>query len=278
MILNKLRSELIGKASQLEMPFLEVRLIIEKATGFDQLRQIAEGSSEIPDEKCKEAFDMLSRRLSGTPMAYITGKKEFYGNTFSVSPSVLIPRPDTETLVEAALDKARLFSSARILDLCTGSGAVGVSIAKASGLDVFLSDISEDALSIASQNYRTIIGHDGDIRKGSLFEPWKGMRFDIIASNPPYLTEKWWEETERDVKAEPLIAFIGHGDDGLDIIRRIIDESPLYLAEGGFLMLECDYRQTSSCAILLENRGFEGISIVKDLAGKERVVYGRLPK
>lgn len=254
---------------------VDARMIIRLATGLDDIHQITESGMELSKKEEEEALRLMERRLKGTPMAYITGEKEFYGHSFKVSPSVLIPRPDTETLVEEALAASSLFPSPAILDLCTGSGAIASSIAYALKKPVAFSDISEEALAIAKENYRRITGEEPDARCGSLFAPWKGHLFDIIVSNPPYLTDSWYQETDKDVKAEPLLAFIGGGEDGLSLIRSIISSSPLFLNEGGFLMLECDYRQTGICGSLLEKSGFTDIRIVKDMAGKERVVYGR---
>ncbi len=253
----------------------DARLIIRMATGLDDIHQITESSTEIADEAAEKAFALLAGRLSGIPMAYMTGEKEFHGHTFRVTEDTLIPRPDTETLVDAALEAAACFTSPAILDLCTGSGAIAASIACELGIPVAMSDISPAALAIARENYRSITGSDPVWKEGDLLEPWKGSVFDIIASNPPYLTEDWYRETDKDVKAEPEAAFIGGDEDGLGIIRRIIAQAPSYLSPGGFLMLECDYRQTGMCGTLLRKAGFGSITVLKDLAGLERVVYGR---
>ena len=133
-------------------------------------------------------------------------------------------------------------------------------------------------MKIAIENYRTICGQVPDAREGNLLEPWKDKKFDIIVINPPYLTDNWYIETDKDVKAEPVAAFIGGDDDGLGLIRRIISESPDYLKENGYLAIECDYRQIALCANLLRMRGFSSIGVDKDLSGKERVIYGRFPK
>ena len=270
MRLSELRRELLSRIDQ-----VDARIIIRLATGLDEVHQITESNMEVTEEMEEKAFSLLRERLSGTPMAYITGEKEFYGHTFRVSPAVLIPRPDTETLVDTVIRLSRRFSKPRILDLCTGSGAIAASVAYELKLPVALSDISPEALDTAKANYKQITGHDADARLGSLLSPWKGCTFDIIASNPPYLNEKWYNETDQDIKAEPLNAFIGGGDDGLDLIRIIIEASPAYLSPDGILALECDYRQMGICVNLLEKEGFTDIHTVRDLADKERVIYGR---
>ncbi len=270
MKLRELRQELLSRTDG-----VDARIIIRLATGFDDIHQITCSEAEIDESTCEKAFSLLSKRLSGTPMAYITGEKEFYGHSFLVSPAVLIPRPDTETLVETVISLSSRFDDPEILDLCTGSGAIAASVAYALSSPVSFSDISPEALEIAKENYRRITGKEGDGRLGSLFQPWAGCVFDIIASNPPYLTDLWYEETDKDVKAEPVTAFIGGGEDGLGLIRSIIETAPSHLKENGILALECDYRQMRICVSLLERNGFTDIQIVKDLADKERVIYGR---
>ena len=245
------------------------------ATGLDEIALITESGKTVSKAEEEKASSLMQQRLSGIPMAYIIEKKEFYGHEFHVTPSVLIPRPDTETLVECAIELAKNFSHPTILDLCTGSGAIATSVSYALSTPVAISDISEEALAIAKANYKAIIGTFPEARCGNLLEPWQDCKFNLILSNPPYLTDAWYEETDKDVKAEPRIAFLGGGSDGLDIIRDIISSAPAVLDKGGYLALEIDYRQAEICGSLLEKNGFEEISIVKDLANKERVIYGR---
>lgn len=275
MRLKELKEELLEIAKALPNPQLEASIIIEKTTDIDRIHQIIDLDKEIEEKSADDALSLMKKRASGYPMAYITGTKEFYGHTFCVNESVLIPRPDTETIVETALMIAKRFTSPRILDLCTGSGAIAASLAYELKSDVCLSDISSDALEVAVNNYERITGLKAIKREGDLLSPWLGMQFDIIVSNPPYLTSLWYEEVDEDVKKEPKLALISDSGDGLDIIRRIIAQSPDYLIKGGYLLLEGDYRQMESCAKILSNSGFADVNIVKDLAGKNRVVYGR---
>ncbi len=269
---------MIREASRLDNPSLEVRIIIEKSCNLPIEAQIMNPFCTITDDMSKKAKSMLEMRLKSIPMAYITGEKEFYGHIFKVTKDVLIPRPDTEIIVEKTIEiakqKARS-SDVRILDLCTGSGAIGASVAYETGIQVCLSDISKEALEIAKYNYKAITGKEADARVGSLLEPWDKDRFDIIATNPPYLTDAWYEETDEDVKKEPSLALLGFGDDGLNTIREIINSAPSYLKNGGVLLIEADYRQIEICARLLSSKGFRDIEIAKDLNNKDRVVYGR---
>lgn len=275
MRLKELKNQMMNIASKLENPSLEVRLIIEKVLSLSSIAQIMKADEEVDEEKEREALLLIEKRSNGYPMAYITNEKEFYGQSFYVDENVLIPRPDTEVIVEKAIELAKTITNPRILDLCTGSSAIASSIANELGIPVMLSDISEPALAIAKSNYERITGTKADARLGDLLEPWKGEVFDIIASNPPYLTDEWYEEVSDDVKKEPKLALVGFGDDGLDIIRKIIDQSKSHLSDGGFLLIEGDYRQMDYCAKLFQLEGFSDVGILKDLAGKDRVVYGR---
>lgn len=275
MKLRQLKSQLIQKASKLETPALEVRLCIEKVLSMPIEKQILNSELEINDSDAEEICNLLQKRLEGKPMAYILGEKEFYGHKFKVDKNVLIPRPDTELLVEKTIEIANTKHNPKILDLCTGSGAIAASVSYALDQDVFFSDISNAALEIAKFNYENITKRKPNARLGSLFECWKDHTFDIISTNPPYLTRKWYEETEIEVKQEPVLALVDYAEDGLDIIREIIDEAPSHLNTDGYLLIEGDYRQMENCAKILSSKGFKDIVILKDLNGKDRVVYGR---
>ena len=275
MTLFELKRKLIEIGNDLEDPMLEARVLLS-FLGFSPLKQITDKNEEVSQKTADEATSMMEKRASGYPMAYITGVKEFWGMEFKVNDNVLIPRPDTETLVEVAVDLyIENNLQDEILDLCTGSGAVATAIAKELGKDVKLSDISPSAAETAKENYERLIGRTADIRVGDLFEKWKGCKFSLIVSNPPYLTDTWCNEVDEDVKKEPRLALYGFDEDGLGIIRRIIADSGKFLEKGGYIALECDYRQCSTLAKLLETEGYSGVNIKKDLAGKDRVVYGK---
>lgn len=263
-------AELRAGLRKLGLDSLDVRLLVKAGTGLDEIHQLTDPDTEVDG---RETLALAGRRLSGEPMAYILGEKEFYGLPFRVSPEVLIPRPDTETLVDTALELSH--GRQRILDLCTGSGAVAAALAYTLRRPVAASDISPGAVETARLNYRAITGQEPDIRLGSLFGPWEGESFDLVVSNPPYLTDEWYEETDRDVKAEPGIALLGGGEDGLGIIRELVRQAAGHIREDGALALECDYRQIALCGMILESNGFKDIQVRKDLAGKERVIYGR---
>ena len=275
MTLFELKRKLIEIGNDLEDPMLEARVLLS-FLGFSPLKQITDKNEEVSQKTADEATSMMEKRASGYPMAYITGVKEFWGMEFKVNDNVLIPRPDTETLVEVAVDLyIENNLQGKILDLCTGSGAVATAIAKELEKDVKLSDISPSAAETAKENYERLIGRTADIRVGDLFEKWEGCEFSLIVSNPPYLTDTWCNEVDEEVKKEPRLALYGFDEDGLGIIRRIIADSGKFLEKGGYIALECDYRQCSTLAKLLETEGYSGVNIKKDLAGKDRVVYGK---
>ena len=275
MTLFELKRKLIEIGNDLEDPMLEARALLS-FLGFSPLKQITDKNEEVSQKTADEATSMMEKRASGYPMAYITGVKEFWGMEFKVNDNVLIPRPDTETLVEVAVDLyIENNLQGKILDLCTGSGAVATAIAKELEKDVKLSDISPSAAETAKENYERLIGRTADIRVGDLFEKWEGCEFSLIVSNPPYLTDTWCNEVDEEVKKEPRLALYGFDEDGLGIIRRIIADSGKFLEKGGYIALECDYRQCSMLSKLLETEGYSGVNIKKDLAGKDRVVYGK---
>lgn len=274
MTLGELKELLFSYDNSLEDPYLEVRVLLSYL-GIGEIEQITGRSKELSPDFVDRAVLLFKKRIDGTPMAYITHSKEFYGHNFYVDESVLIPRPDTEILVEKAVEEYRKHAyDGKILDICTGSGAVAASVAHALGRDVSFSDLSPGALKIAEKNYLLITGRKGDGRLGSLFEPWKGEKFSLITANPPYLNKSWYIETERDVKSEPLMALVSDSGDGMDIIREIVSASTEYLEEKGMLLIECDYRQTEPLSALLKESGFRNVKTEKDLGGRERIVYG----
>lgn len=255
-------------------PDLEARLLMEKATSLSQVQQILHSDKTLSQEEVLMLKGLLSQRLGSRPMAYILGYKEFYGRPFFVDERTLIPRPDTETLVEVALAHARNRPERlSIIDVCTGSGCVGVTIACELGYDVVLSDISCDALEVAQANAVSLVGHMLPAIQGDLLSTHCD-KYDIIVSNPPYLTQKWCEEVSDDVKKEPRLALEGFGHDGLLLIRALVAQSASRLSDGGALMMECDYRQVPEVKRLLHASGFDRVKSAYDLSGKERVVWG----
>jgi release factor glutamine methyltransferase len=223
----------------------------------------------------KKFSDLIERRATGEPMQYIIGECEFFGLPFRVTPAVLIPRPETEHLVEVVLEKARAIEGARIVDVGTGSGAIAVTLAlKLKKAKVTAVDLSADALDVARGNAE----RNGAIVRflgGNLLEPVEGETLDFVVSNPPYVpdVEKAWLSVDvRD--HEPHLALFG-GEDGLEIYRRLIPQAMDVLESGGWLVMEMGFGQAERVQDLMEQAGFKKIEIVADLQGIERIICGR---
>ena len=274
MRLSELKREtaaILSRNTDVESPSGEAALLLEAFLGITRVRQLMSPDDEINEDDSALILDKAAQRANHIPMAYITGHKEFWGLDFLVNENVLIPRPDTETLVEEALKEIR--PGYRVLDMCTGSGAIGISVKASSEAKVTLSDISPEALRTAGENSRRLVNGTCRLILSDLFSSIDGI-FDMILTNPPYLTSEWVESVTAEVRKEPLLALLDRDEDGLGIIREIIGQSPSHLTPGGILMIECDYRQTHDCVIILKNTGFEDIRIISDLSGRERVVRG----
>lgn len=254
-------------------------------------------SSAILSEEQKTRYrDLIEKRKSHVPLQYLTGEQEFMGLPFYVNQNVLIPRQDTECLVEAVLkilekdcQNAKDSKKTRILDLCTGSGCIGISIGKLAEeakrkkeatlkekccVDVVCSDISAEALKVARRN---AAGNDVEVTliESNLFEKITG-KFHMIVSNPPYITGAEMEELMPEVRLfEPREALYGM-EDGIYFYREIVRQAPKYLEENGMLFFEIGCRQGQEVSGLMETAGFRDIRIEKDLAGLDRIVYGRI--
>jgi release factor glutamine methyltransferase len=219
----------------------------------------------------------LNRRLNGEPIAYILGKREFYGLEFTVTPDTLIPRPDTETLVDAALEKIPRNEPRRILDLGTGTGAIAIAIAShRPQSQITAVDVSVAALAVAQANVRNLKISHVEFVLSDWFSALHGRTFDVIVGNPPYITEGDPHLTQGDLRFEPINA-LAAGKDGLDCIRQIISEAPQYLNPHGWLMLEHGYDQAEKVAKLLADAQFDSVISSPDLSGILRVTSGRIP-
>jgi release factor glutamine methyltransferase len=236
---------------------------------------IAHGDDFLPAEY-QAAFEvLLKRRLDGEPVAYIVGVRDFYGLQFKVSPEVLIPRADTETLVEAALAKISVEKPCKVLDMGTGSGAIAISIALLRPqAQVMAIDASLSALQIAGENMQSLAANNLTLLQSDWFSALNGERFDVIVSNPPYIAAQDMHLTQGDLRFEPLHALVS-GNDGLDSIRHIITAAPQHLNAQGWLMLEHGYDQAAHVQQLLLEAGFVEVGSQPDLAGILRVTGGK---
>ncbi len=279
---------------KIETPSLDAQLLLCACLNISRSALLAAGTEPIAENALAAFRSFINRRKSGECVAYILGKKEFYGLEFLVNPSVLVPRPDTEILVEAAItisNEQLEKSNVRVLDLCTGSGAVAVSLKhEKPALEVSAADISGEALETAKKNAARLLGENKiDFYLGDLYAALPAVSkspalgcgavihrpFSMIVTNPPYVPTDEIKSLRAEVQNEPHLALDG-GETGLEIIERIIDGAPDYLQKGGFLLMEADPRQMKKIAFLLENRGFCGIIIYKDLSGRMRVIGGVL--
>lgn len=253
---------------------LDARLLLEFVMGTDRNYLLAHGDEPVEEAWAERYVELISRRAAHIPLQHITGFQEFMGLKFMVNEHVLIPRQDTECLVEEAMIET--MDGMRVLDLCTGSGCILISLMKYKNELIGTAvDLSEEALEVAKKNAEY---HQVPITfvKSDLFEnlPVPDHKFDVIVSNPPYIPTKDIDTLMEEVRLhEPKQALDG-SEDGLYFYRKISSESPDYLVHGGKLLFEIGYNQGEQvCAIMSEN-GFEQIRIIKDLAGLDRVVCG----
>ena len=218
---------------------------------------------------------LLKQRSVGQPVAYLTGKREFYGREFRVTPDVLIPRPDTETLVEAALDRLAPKTTLELLDLGTGSGCIAITLSlERPSTRITAVDISQSALRVARENAQAL-GARIEFLQGVWFGPLGGRQFDLVVSNPPYIAADDPHLQRGDLRFEPAMA-LAAGMDGLDEIRRIVSGAAAFLKPGGWLLFEHGHDQAGACRDLLDSAGFGKLVSLPDLAGIPRVAGGRL--
>lgn len=269
---------------------LDARLLLEFVCGTDRNTLLAHGDRVISDEEHERYEALIAARAAHTPLQHLTGEQEFMGLTFIVNDKVLVPRQDTEILVEEVLKN--LHDGMRILDLCTGSGCILLSLLQYSndciGVGV---DLSVEALAVAGENYARLSSTRPDMKalflEGDLFDALEGKkiaecgeasgsgeRYDIIVSNPPYIETDVIGTLMQEVREhEPVMALDG-GADGLTFYRRILQGAGDYLNRGGMLFFEIGCEQAVSVREIMERAGFQEIEVVKDFAGLDRVVYG----
>lgn len=257
----------------LPLDALENRILLCHALGLSRVGLITQSERLLSADEAGRLAALVQRRLDGEPIAYIVGEREFFGLPFKVSPAVLIPRPDTELIVELALE--RLPQGGRMLDMGTGSGAIAVACAHSRrDAGVTALDLSEDALGIARANAAA-----NGVQVRFLRSDWFGAvgdeRFALIASNPPYIASHDEHLSQGDLRFEPAGALTDHAD-GLSALRTIVDGAPAHLLPGGWLLLEHGYDQAEAVRALLAARGFAEVQSWRDLPGIERVSGGRL--
>lgn len=253
---------------------IEVQCLLQAVLKVNRAYLLTHPERILSADEMARYSGLLMRRLNGEPIAYLLGVREFYGLEFKVTPATLIPRPDTELLVELALQHIPQRGLCRILDMGTGSGAIALAIAHArSDAEVVAVDASEAALKVAGENVQRFNLGNVRLLLSDWFTSLEAERFDIIVSNPPYIESDDVHLGQGDVRFEPLSALIS-GRDGLDDIRRIITEAKIFLAVNGWLMLEHGYDQAERVRQLLRLAEFHNVVSMRDLSGIERVTIG----
>jgi release factor glutamine methyltransferase len=253
---------------------LDNRVLLCHALQVDRIALITQAERRLDAGQARRFAALVQRRLDGEPIAYIVGQREFFGLPFEVGSAVLIPRPDTELLVELTLD--RLPAQGRALDMGTGSGAIAVAIAHTrKDADVTALDLSAEALAVAQRNAAS-----NGTRVTFLQSDWyaalaNAAAFDVIAANPPYIASGDHHLSEGDLRYEPVAALTDHAD-GLSALRIIIAGAPQHLKPQGWLLMEHGYDQAAAVRALLEQAGYAAVQSWQDLAGIERVTGGRL--
>lgn len=264
-------------------PELDARLIVCHILDLEPSQLFLRLDEELSDEVAVKLESQLRRRQSGEPVAYITGERGFYESVFKVSEATLIPRADTETLVDDAVrelrDLAEETEEIKILDLCCGTGCIGISVAKALAssfkrITLTLSDLSERALEVCRANADSLITEkniDVSIIRSDMFNDIRETAYNAILSNPPYIRSSVIPGLEKQVRFEPHMALDG-GEDGLDFVRIIADDASRHLVPGGLLEIEIGYDQADEASLLLAQSGYSDITVLKDLGGNDRVV------
>jgi release factor glutamine methyltransferase len=251
------------------------RALLRAALGVDDAHFAVHPEQILTREQGDRFAEWLRRRRAGEPVAYITGEREFYSLAFKVTPAVLIPRPETELLVEFALERAAAAAPAGVLDLGTGCGCVAVAIAKhRPRARVTATDVSPKALAIARGNATR---HSASIEfiESDWLEALAGRRFDLIVANPPYVAANDSHLDQGDLRFEPRAALVG-GADGLACVRTIVARARAHLERGGSLFIEHGHDQAARCRALLLSQGYTDVMSRRDLAGIERASGGRV--
>lgn len=265
------------RARGIESPRLDAELLLGRAVATTRIQLVIDAKRELRDDELSRFRALVKRRRAREPVAYILGHREFYGRMFRVDRRVLVPRPDTETLVEEALDRTRAVSmSMRALDLCTGSGCVAVTLARERPTAwVVASDVSEDALAVARDNTLRLGAYRIALRRSDLFasiDP--AWRFDVVTANAPYIAPEEMAELQPEVRDhEPRTALVAD-EGGLAVTRRIVEQAGAHLAAGGVLAVEVGFGQAAAVRAMFERAGFADVRVRRDHGRVERVVSG----
>ena len=252
---------------------LDARLLLEEVCGTDRNDLLVHGDKEVPPEQCDRYVEYIQRRQKREPLQQITGYQEFMGLRFKVTPDVLIPRQDTEILVEEVM--RYLHDGMHILDMCTGSGCILLSLLKYSNdCEGTGCDISEKALKVAEENAE-MLSLNASFVQSNLFENISG-KYEFIVSNPPYIPTGVIPTLMEEVRDHEPVSALDGREDGLYFYREIVEKAGEYLYPGGMLFFEIGYDQAEKVSSLMREAGYQEVTVCKDLAGLDRVVYGTL--
>ncbi len=260
---------------------LESELLLAHARNCQRIRLYTDLDVALTDDERTRMRELVKQRAQRVPLAYITGRREFYGRDFRVGPGVLVPRPETETLVDRCLERIDKTRPAKVCEVGFGSGCVAITLAcQRPNLTVVASDTSPDAMKFATLNAgEHKVAERVQLVSGDGFEPIRAVmpeRFDGIVSNPPYVREDEMAGLQPEVaQHEPREALVS-GEDGLVLIRRLVAEAPELLVPGGWMALEMDPAQCEGVAEMFRQAGFEAVETIKDLSGNDRIVEGNL--
>lgn len=265
--------------NDVDAPRLTAELLLAHTLKVDRVKLYVEFDRPLSKEELAAYKALIQRRLTGEPTQYLTGVKEFYNRRFAVDARVLIPRSETELLCDEVLKAMPKDAPVRVLDLCTGSGCIAITLAaERPQASVWASDVSDGALAVAKSNAEKL-GVDGRVtfHKADLFAGIpEGATFDLIVSNPPYVKRGELKTLQREVQKEPVLALDG-GDSGLEVIERLAAAAPARLKAGGLLALELGDEQGPAVSALLSRLGYRDVRVDKDLARLDRLAFGRKP-
>jgi len=274
LVKNTRLKDVLAQASQKLNHRLEAEMLIAHALQQDRAHLYAHGQTELTETQLSTIYALIKRRQLGEPIAYLLGHKEFYGRSFVVTPMVLIPRPETEMIIDQAKELP-LPHHAKVLDVGTGSGCIGLTLAAEHPTwIVCVSDCSAQALSVCQQNRQAFNLTNVVMQQGDLLGPWRGQRFDLIVANLPYIAPDDPHLSQGDLRHEPTTALVAD-QAGLSLIHQLIEQAPNHLNPGASLILEHGHDQQPMLEQALQAQGFVAVCGLQDLAGQPRLVMGR---